>query len=256
MTLKTQKDEKLPDLPENPSSEETNLFNRAIRKVLGLNFQNTREDLDNLQGQKDILQTQVNGLDHLTDLANVGVNIHTVIDTHIADDSKHRIINDAGTSPIELWSADKIYNSHRIGFLAKNSQAQELAHGNWTDLFYNTQVFDLGGCFASHTFTVPAGKAGYYIFTASATTVDESWTAGEALYFSIYSSNGGHHITQRHELSDNLGNGWWTLGGAVVLYMPEGQTVRPQFYQNSGGNITRSISQSYNHFSGMRLALL
>ena len=45
--------------------------------------------------------------DH-TALSNIGVNAHSVIDTHLGDATKHRIINDAGTTTTELWSADKL----------------------------------------------------------------------------------------------------------------------------------------------------
>lgn len=43
-----------------------------------------------------------------SDLSGVGTNTHANIDTHIADATKHRIINDAGTSNIDLFSAEKI----------------------------------------------------------------------------------------------------------------------------------------------------
>lgn len=42
------------------------------------------------------------------DLANVGTNTHTQIDIHIGDATKHRIINDSGSSNTELFSASKI----------------------------------------------------------------------------------------------------------------------------------------------------
>ena len=46
-------------------------------------------------------------IDH-TNIQNIGTNSHSDIDTHIADDDKHREINDSGTAITDLWSANKI----------------------------------------------------------------------------------------------------------------------------------------------------
>jgi hypothetical protein len=43
-----------------------------------------------------------------SDLGAVGVNTHSQIDAHIADLAQHRLINDSGTSTIELFSASKV----------------------------------------------------------------------------------------------------------------------------------------------------
>lgn len=42
------------------------------------------------------------------DLANAGTNTHSQIDSHLGDATKHRVINDAGSSATELFSASKI----------------------------------------------------------------------------------------------------------------------------------------------------
>ena len=43
------------------------------------------------------------------DLQDIGVNTHAQLDSHIADLTLHRIINDAASSSTELWSANKIF---------------------------------------------------------------------------------------------------------------------------------------------------
>ena len=50
------------------------------------------------------------GIEDHNDLANVGSNSHAQIDAHIANDAKHRVIDDTGTGTTDLWSASKIGN--------------------------------------------------------------------------------------------------------------------------------------------------
>jgi hypothetical protein len=55
-----------------------------------------------------------------SDLGAVGVNTHSQIDAHIADLAQHRLINDSGTSTIELFSASKV-----LALIAVNRQLPE-----------------------------------------------------------------------------------------------------------------------------------
>lgn len=95
-------------------------------------------------------------LDH-TALSSIGTNTHTEIDTHIADDTKHRIINDLGTGATELWSASKI-----------DSELSTIATG------YNRRsaVIDYVDCTAAPPTEVLADR---YIIDFTGGSIDTGW---------------------------------------------------------------------------------
>ncbi len=104
-----------------------------------------------------------------SELSGIGTNAHTVIDSHIADATIHRIINDAGTSLTELWSANKI-----SGLIASinSSIAGGLVNKGGYDAATNTPMLD----------TTPIGgiKNGWaYVITAAGTFFSEDVQIGD-----------------------------------------------------------------------------
>jgi len=55
---------------------------------------------------KKIDNSDIGVTDH-TQLTNIGINSHAIIDAHLTSGILHRTINDSGTSTTELWSSNK-----------------------------------------------------------------------------------------------------------------------------------------------------
>jgi len=68
--------------------------------------------------------------------AHAGTNTHAQIDTHLADDTKHRLINDAGTSTTELFSASETIS--RLAGKASTSHVHD--HTALTTIGTNTHA--------------------------------------------------------------------------------------------------------------------
>ena len=75
------------------------------------------------------LATHVEGELAHDSITGSGANTHAQVDTHLADATKHRVINDAGSSTTDLWSADKVitYSS------AQTHDASSVTSGTFAD---------------------------------------------------------------------------------------------------------------------------
>lgn len=104
------------------------------------------------------------------DLANSGVNTHAQIDNHLGDASKHRSINDSGTSNTDLFSASKIL---QLVADINSSVAGSLIYKGAYNAADNTPVLDTGA---------PAVTQGWtYVVTAPGSFFGETVQVGDMI---------------------------------------------------------------------------
>ena len=76
-----------------------------------------------------VLATHIEGELSHDSISGSGTNTHAQLDTHLADATKHRVINDAGSAVTDLWSADKI-TSHAA---AQTHDTSSIVTGTFAD---------------------------------------------------------------------------------------------------------------------------
>lgn len=136
----------------------------------------------------------------------------------------------------------------RPAFLARPTSDQEnIATGTNVTVVFGTEVFDVGGDFASNTFTAPATGKYFLSFGVQLLAVDE---ASSDYQIRIVTSN----RTYNHRF-DAAGIGtdppYWNVAGSVIADMDISDTAYIQIRQSGGTAQTDIDTDSY--FSGYQL---
>lgn len=140
----------------------------------------------------------------------------------------------------------------------KNNATQEIASGAATDeiVQYDASVFDSDSAVttgASWKFTVPTGKGGYYIVSASATLTSTSgWGVGEKAYLRLYKNNSADAYLCVRNMNTNGTFSVW-LGGAAVISLAAGDYIDVRIYQDNDAAINITNDGDSNHIAIARL---
>lgn len=131
-------------------------------------------------------------------------------------------------------------------FSAYNSSQQSMGTGTNTKVEFNTELFDTDNAFANHTFTVPSGKAGIYLFNASV-HFDNAAPARYSLSFRV---NNAEKSLLEH---GNQGN-YSGIQSSVLLNLSASDTVDVHFYHNGSFAHNTYAGEARQVFSGFKLA--
>ena len=138
-----------------------------------------------------------------------------------------------------------------IAFRAHNgSTTQNISNATTTQVNLGTESFDIGGNFASNTFTVPSGGAGKYVLTC-ATRADSSWAATDNLIVRMY-------IGANDDLGGGASNNIPAAhGGSVniqtIANLGDGDTVKMYVYHDEGGTEGLQPGPASTFMSGVRI---
>jgi len=117
-------------------------------------------------------------------------------------------------------------------FSVKRSGNQTFANVAWVDVIWNSEITDIGGNFASNTFTAPT--AGVYLFTGLIAFTTVAATNYLLARF-VCNTAGDFYITHEQKRS---GGGDYGYDSAIseMITLAAGETVKIQVYAASGGD--------------------
>lgn len=116
-----------------------------------------------------------------------------------------------------------------VAFRAYHNTAQNSGNANFAAMSFNTEVFDIGSCFASNEFT--ATETGIYLFSARAHT-----TSGNTRFFiTLYADKGSGYAEEARGTDDADGGNSPGTGSNVtaIMYLTTGQKVKVYSFGSS-----------------------
>ena len=157
--------------------------------------------------------------DH-TALSNIGTNTHAQIDTHLTDATKHRVINDAGTSVTELFSASEII-SRLAGKEPSDANIIKNNVVNTVVKSFNSErkikYLNTGGL---HTIDLSESN-NFHLFVSENITLDlSSFRPGQSGIIAIIQDNGGSKtigFNSRMKFADGTAPTLSTADGSIDL---------------------------------------
>ena len=129
------------------------------------------------------------------------------------------------------------------GFSATRFNVQSIPDSTWTDLLFQQEVWDTDGYHAgtSADFTVPTGKGGKYVLCWSVPFLSNAVGVRRATVFYQGSRQG---TNETFEVPANASHDT-TVNGSCIVNLADGDTIKVQVWQNSGGALDTNPGGSF-----------
>jgi hypothetical protein len=160
-----------------------------------------------------------------------GVQADSAVFTGNADLGSNLLVGNSGSTGIAISSAGQVNMAAQPSFGAVSRTAQSNCTGNNTlaTINFDTELWDIGGNFASHIFTAPV--TGKYLLRTQV-QVNAVTTSASAINCMLLTSNRNWHIFQ----SPGIVTSQFTCVAAVVADMDASDTARVQLRINGEGS--------------------
>ena len=180
--------------------------------------------------------------------SNQGANIVAYGPSHASNPSVTRFRTN-GTDRMRISSTGEVTMPAQPAFSAKPSTTQSniASSGDWVNVAFGTELFDVGGDFASNIFTAPV--TGKYMLGYSLRLQNVDILASY-IYLKIYTSNLSYQTIYSPKLTSDPQYSNSNL--SVLADMDVGDSAYVQILQN-GGTAQMDIQNSQSHFFGYLL---
>ena len=139
-----------------------------------------------------------------------------------------------------------------VGARAWNNTTQSVPTGTVTPLTLNSEHWDTDGFHSTSSdtsrFTVPTGKAGYYLLQGGSSAQGVGISSSEVLF----RKNGSTFVPSAAQGKGN--NFWLTTSG--IEYLADGDYVEMCLYHEAGSNQTVGGTAGVDNFTWVSVALL
>ena len=162
------------------------------------------------------------------------------------DFNSNPVIVSDGSGNVTIGSSGKTITAVGSGlantpaFSVFKSSAQSIPNTTITKITFDTEDFDTDSAFASNKFTVPAGKAGKYLFY---TKLQSDSTSGETVNIYFY-KNGSSFVKQRQSIHASNRR---TFQVTAILNLAATDYV--EVFKDQDGGSARNIDGDANRIS-------